>query len=79
MLTQLLRSVRVGGGPTKQEQVSVIAGFNVDRVEESLARSSIPGVDARVVYNPFFRSSDNLGVSPNVGGNHGRAAGHRFQ
>jgi choline kinase len=39
---------------------SVIAGFSADRVEESLCQAHLPGIATRVVYNPFYRSSDNL-------------------
>ncbi len=39
---------------------SVIVGFAADRVEESLARSTIRGIDTQTIYNPFYGLSDNL-------------------
>jgi choline kinase len=42
------------------EQVTVVSGFGVDRVERFLAHSPVAGLDVELLFNPFFSVSDNL-------------------
>ncbi|MCP4039323.1 MAG: phosphocholine cytidylyltransferase family protein, partial [bacterium] len=40
--------------------VSVMVGFHAEKVEETLARRAIAGLNVRTCYNPFYDVSDNL-------------------
>jgi choline kinase len=45
------------------DHASVIVGFRADQVERSLAEHPVPGIETKLVYNPFFAVSDNLATA----------------
>jgi choline kinase len=42
------------------ERAVLVVGFGAERVEAWLAANPVPGIACETLFNPFFRSSDNL-------------------
>jgi choline kinase len=42
------------------ERAVVVVGFGAERVEAWLAANPVPGIACETLFNPFFRSTDNL-------------------
>lgn len=42
------------------ERAVVVAGFGAHHVERHMAQRPVPGLDARMLYNPFYATTDNL-------------------
>ena len=42
------------------ERAVLVVGFGAARVEAWLAANPVPGIACEILFNPFFRSSDNL-------------------
>ncbi len=51
-----LRALARGG----VERAVIVVGFGAARVEAWLAANPVPGIVCEMLFNPFFRSSDNL-------------------
>lgn len=56
ILTAQLRTLARAG----VERAVVVTGFGAERVEAQLAGSPVPGLAIETLFNPFYRSSDNL-------------------
>jgi choline kinase len=41
-------------------EASVMVGFGADQVDAFLAANPVPGIRVKTLYNPFFRTTDNL-------------------
>lgn len=42
------------------DEAVVMVGFGADEVEDFLAKTNIPGIRVRTLFNPFYAQSDNL-------------------
>lgn len=42
------------------ERAVIVTGFGAERVDAQLAASPVPGLATETLFNPFYRSSDNL-------------------